>query len=198
MSAFSSSRERFFRRRGKCSGNKARLWSLRKSRDLSNPFLRAKSPYAASIDSPPTIAVTGSAIAQKSDWSVFMLRTSEVFIPKTEATNDRGRKIMVTRVNMKMAFELPSSMTSILCRSACVFLSISFRRFEMSSRLLKNFFKTFHLFTLIRKDLKLVDYGLTFESWNSFMFSFKCKKILKVFTCCEYTEATISTSSSRR
>lgn len=75
-------------------------------------------------------AVTGSAIAQNSVWLLSMFRMSEVFIPNTEAINDRGRKTMVTSVKMRIALELPSSRISMLCRSALVALSKSLRNCE--------------------------------------------------------------------
>lgn len=92
----------------------------------------ATPPYAVISDRPPIVAVTGSAMAQKSVWSLFISRMSVVFIPKTEDTKDSGKKIIVTNVNMRMALELPSSVISILCLSALAVFSRSLRNSEIS------------------------------------------------------------------
>lgn len=76
------------------------------------------------------VPVTGSAIAQKSVWSLFMSLISEVFMPNTEATKERGRKMIVTSVKIRIALELPSSVISMLCRRALVALSSSLRNWE--------------------------------------------------------------------
>lgn len=43
------------------------------------------------------------AEAQKAHCGLDMSRMSEVFMPKKEETKDRGRKMMVTMVKMRMA-----------------------------------------------------------------------------------------------
>lgn len=76
------------------------------------------------------VMVTGSAIAQKSVWSLSMSLISEVFMPNTEATKERGRKMIVTSVKMRIALESPSSVISMLCRRALVAFSRSLRNWE--------------------------------------------------------------------
>lgn len=50
-----------------------------------------------------TVMVTGIAVAQKTHCCLFMSRMSAVFMPKSEETKDRGRKITVTVVNTNTA-----------------------------------------------------------------------------------------------
>lgn len=66
-----------------------------------------------SIDEAMTSTVHGIAQAQKSHCGVFMLRMSAVFMPKTDATNERGRKMIVTVVKTRMAASCRSLLDSM-------------------------------------------------------------------------------------
>lgn len=88
-------------------------------------------PYATTRDIVPTVPVTRSAVNQKSVWLLFMSRMSDVFMPKTETIKERGKKNMiVTRVKMRIALELPSSVTLMFCRSVLAAFSRSLRNWE--------------------------------------------------------------------
>ena len=59
------------------------------------------------------MSVSGIAAAQKAHCGVDMPRISEVFMPKKEETKERGRKIIVTMVKMRMAPSWRSRFESI-------------------------------------------------------------------------------------
>lgn len=71
---------------------------------------------ATKNDIPRTIRISGIAEAQKTHCGVEMSRMSEVFIPKKDETKDRGRKMMVTMVKMRMALSWRSRFDSIRWR----------------------------------------------------------------------------------